>query len=91
MHKNEEYRVYTYDLPCDKKKIKGTTSWAKQMATPDENQALTEAARLFNTRRFIKVEVKKCYVDQRTQVKEHKLVKRLGSSSHWFLRWLGCR
>lgn len=58
-----EYSVYVYLFPEDIGS--GHTDWEMRQVTGNINDAVTEAQKLFNTRNFKKVEVKKKYFDTR--------------------------
>lgn len=59
-----EYAVYTFDLPVDGKPH---SRWNRHAITDDLSHAMAEAKSLLGTRRFMKVEVKKKFIDVKTR------------------------
>ena len=57
-----EYSVYTFDIPSGK----GQSKWTKHSTQPEMDDALKQAEDLVQTGKFLKIEVKKKFFDQKT-------------------------
>ncbi len=58
-----EYAVYTFDIPAEKNT---PSRWNKDITVRDAHQALAHARTLLETRKFMKIEIKKKFYDPKT-------------------------
>jgi predicted transglutaminase-like protease len=58
-----EYSIYTFDMPVPGKE---QSKWNKHNTLTDMDKAIGEAKELLGTKKFMKIEVKKKFVDEKT-------------------------
>lgn len=58
-----EYSIYTFDMPVPGKE---QGKWNKHNTLTDMDKAIGEAKELLGTKKFMKIEVKKKFVDEKT-------------------------
>lgn len=85
---HDEYCVYVFDLPCERKANKSSTRWEKKFSSADYDEAIKTARGLFETNQYQKVEVQKKFINMRKRCLESKMVKSFAKSSLWFKNWL---
>lgn len=85
---HDEYCVYVFDLPCERKANKYFTRWEKKTSCSSYDEAVAVAKNLFETNLYQKVEVQKRFINVRKKCLESKMVKSFARSSFWFQNWL---
>ncbi len=58
-----EYTIYTFDMP--KAGQKGESKWQKHTTLDDMIKAMVEAQNLYDSEKYLKIEVKKKFFDQK--------------------------